>query len=42
MNSDLDELFEWHSIPKGQALTSEEKTYILSVLRRWLIFQELA
>lgn len=32
-------LEKWHGIPKGHALTSEEKTYILSVLRRWLIAQ---
>ncbi len=32
-------LEKWHSIPKGHALTSEEKAYILSVLRRWLISQ---
>ncbi len=30
-------LEKWHSIPRGHALTSEEKTYVLSVLRRWLI-----
>ena len=29
-------LEKWHGIPRGQALTSEEKAYILSVLRRWL------
>jgi Domain of unknown function (DUF4186) len=32
-------LEKWHSILKGHALTSEEKTYILSILRRWLISQ---
>ena len=32
-------LEKWHSIPKGHALTSEEKAYVLSVLRRWLISQ---
>ncbi len=32
-------LEKWHSIPKGHALTSEEKAYILSILRRWLISQ---
>jgi|SRR5271157_5418534 len=32
-------LEKWHSIPKGHALTSEEKAYIHSVLRRWLISQ---
>ena len=29
-------LEKWHGIPRGQALTAEEKAYILSVLRRWL------
>jgi hypothetical protein len=32
-------LAKWHAIPKGHALTEEQKTYILSVLRRWLINQ---
>ena len=32
-------LEKWHGIPKGHALTAEEKAYILSVLRRWLIAQ---
>jgi uncharacterized protein DUF4186 len=32
-------LEKWHAIAKGHALTSEEKAYILSVLRRWLISQ---
>jgi hypothetical protein len=32
-------LEKWHGIPKGYALTTEEKAYILSVLRRWLIVQ---
>jgi Domain of unknown function (DUF4186) len=32
-------LEKWHSIPKGRALTCEEKAYILSILRRWLISQ---
>jgi Domain of unknown function (DUF4186) len=35
-------LEKWHSIPKGHALTPEEKAYILSILRRWLISRELA
>jgi Domain of unknown function (DUF4186) len=30
-------LEKWHLIPKGYALTSDEKAYILSILRRWLI-----
>jgi hypothetical protein len=32
-------LEKWHGIPKGHALTTEEKAYILSVLRRWLVAQ---
>ena len=32
-------LEKWHGIPKGHALTAEEKAYILSVPRRWLISQ---
>jgi hypothetical protein len=28
---------KWHGIPKGRSLTTEEKAYTLSVLRRWLI-----
>jgi predicted Fe-S protein YdhL (DUF1289 family) len=32
-------LEKWHSIPRRQALSAEEKAYILSVLRRWLISQ---
>lgn len=32
-------LEKWHGIPKGHALTTEEKMYILSVLRRWLVAQ---
>ena len=32
-------LEKWHGIPRVHTLTSEEKTYILSVLRRWLISQ---
>ena len=35
-------LEKWHGILRGRALTSEEKTYILSVLRRWLGAQECA
>lgn len=34
-------LEKWHSIPKGHALTSEEKAYVLQVLRRWLISQRV-
>ena len=32
-------LEKWHRILKGHALTAEEKAYILSVLRRWLVAQ---
>jgi hypothetical protein len=32
-------LEKWHGIPKGHDLTTEEKAYILSVLRRWLAAQ---
>src|SRR3954469_6772965 len=31
-------LQRWHGINKGHALTSEQKAYILSVLRHWLIY----
>ncbi len=29
-------LEKWHRIPKGRELTLEEKTYVMSVLERWL------
>jgi hypothetical protein len=29
----------WHGMPKGHALTTEEKAYVLSVLHRWLAAQ---
>lgn len=29
-------LEKWHGIPKGRALTEEEKKYVLSVIRAWL------
>jgi hypothetical protein len=32
-------LEKWHGIQRGQALTADEKMYILSVLRRWLVAQ---
>jgi hypothetical protein len=32
-------LENWHGIPKGHALTPEEKAHILAVFRRWLISQ---
>jgi hypothetical protein len=30
---------KWHGIARGHALTTEEKAYILAVLRRWLVSQ---
>jgi hypothetical protein len=33
-------LAKWHGIPKGQSLTEEEKSYVLAVIRRWLVAQE--
>ena len=32
-------LEKWHAIPKGHALTADEKQYVLAVLRRWLLSQ---
>ncbi len=32
-------LEKWHGISKGHELTAEEKEYVLSVLRRWLVAQ---
>jgi hypothetical protein len=29
-------LQKWHGIPKGRALASEEKSYILEVIKTWL------
>jgi hypothetical protein len=29
-------LEKWHAIPKGDALSPEEKQYVLDVIRRWL------
>lgn len=29
-------LEKWHRIPKGRALSEEEKKYVLSVIRAWL------
>ena len=29
-------LEKWHRIPRGHELTVEEKTYVISVLERWL------
>ena len=33
-------LAEWHGIARGHALTGDEKTYILAVVRRRLEAQE--
>ena len=33
-------LEKWHRIPKGQALSAEEQTYVLAVLQRWLRAQD--
>ncbi len=30
-------LEKWHGIARGRILTPEEKSYILAVLRRWLV-----
>ena len=35
-------LRKWHRIPKGRALSDEEKRYVLSVLEKWLAEQERA
>jgi len=35
-------LQKWHGIPKGQALSADEKRYVLSVLEKWLYEQERA
>jgi hypothetical protein len=32
-------LVKWHDIPRGRELAPGEQSYILSVLRRWLIAQ---
>jgi len=29
----------WHAIPKGHALTVEDRQYVLDVIRRWLCAQ---
>jgi hypothetical protein len=34
-------LEKWHAIPKGRELTEVEARYILDVLRRWLVSQEV-
>ncbi|HEV2914289.1 MAG TPA: DUF4186 domain-containing protein [Pyrinomonadaceae bacterium] len=33
-------LEKWHRIPKGHALRTEEKQYVLAVLERWLLSQQ--
>jgi hypothetical protein len=33
-------LQKWHRIPKGRALSDDEKRYVLSVLEKWLSEQE--
>jgi predicted Fe-S protein YdhL (DUF1289 family) len=33
-------LEKWHGIPKGQALSMEEKQYVLAVLKEWLSRQQ--
>ena len=33
-------LQKWHAIPKGRALASEEKAYILGVIKTWLAREE--
>jgi hypothetical protein len=33
-------LEKWHAIPKGRALSAEEKRYILAVLKEWLSRQQ--
>jgi hypothetical protein len=30
-------LEKWHAIPKGRALTEEEKRHVVEVIRRWLL-----
>jgi hypothetical protein len=32
-------LMKWHGIPRGRALSTEEKQYVLTVLREWLTRQ---
>jgi predicted Fe-S protein YdhL (DUF1289 family) len=35
-------LAKWHHIPKGRALTDEERAYVVSVLERWIRTQDAA
>lgn len=30
-------LEKWHAVPKGRAMTEEEKSYAVEVIRRWLL-----
>jgi hypothetical protein len=32
-------LEKWHAIPRGKELTGEERAYVLTVLRHWLVRQ---
>ena len=34
-------LVKWHHIPKGRPLTQEQIDYIIEVIRRWLIGQNI-
>jgi len=34
-------LAKWHGIPKGKPLTQEQIDYIVKVLRRWLVGQNI-
>jgi hypothetical protein len=35
-------LEKWHAIPKGRAMTEEEKSYAVEVIRRWLLAESSA
>ncbi len=35
-------LAKWHGIPKGGALTAEERAHVIAVLERWLRAEALA
>jgi predicted Fe-S protein YdhL (DUF1289 family) len=32
-------LEKWHGIPKGRALSDDEKRHVIEVIRRWLCSQ---
>ncbi|HEY3325892.1 MAG TPA: DUF4186 domain-containing protein [Novimethylophilus sp.] len=34
-------LEKWHRIPRGQALTDEERAHVIAVLERWLLEEML-